>query len=527
MPDDLTQVPLDQPTAESAPVTSEPALGVRAAGSRLRGLGRQSWLIVWLLVAIAGVGMLVSTPPSAGPDEPDHEVTAWYLSGHGLRPGSIEWFSVPASLLVDPCFKHESDVTASCMPSRSTAQVMVSTSRVLPYPPPYYWVVGVGQRLAASLVGIEYADVGGRLASFILNFGALLLLSVYMRRRNPWWGTFLLLVSTPTAVFMGIVVNPNGWEITCGLVMAAVLSEAVWSRQSLGSHAWPKTTALMLVVASGALCLSRPLGFIWASGLTLSAIALAPSINRRLLMRVACSVAPGIVLGMLWTLTYPSLTPNGAASSPPPAIFALWFAISLAMLPARIEQMFGVLGWLDTPLPMLFMATYIVAWGALLIRLPSIRKAAVLCGVLGIVILPGAIEASGGASLPLWWQGRYTLPFALGFVLLLLLRSGQVIPRTISIVSGISLLSLGLMVWTNAVRYDFGLGALGVPASLGPQGISPVRLLLSVAIGALLLLAGGYLLVQAWRMERDLRPRLESELLSTPASLPSGGSADA
>jgi Predicted membrane protein (DUF2142) len=276
MPDELTRVPLDRPTAEPASATSEPALGMRAPGSRLRRLGRPSGLIGWLLVVIAGLGMLVSTPPSAGPDEPSHEVTAWYLSGHGLRPGSIEWFSVPASLLVDPYFSHEPTVTASCMPPRSSAQVMVSTSMVLNYAPPYYWVVGVGERLATSLIGGEYADIDGRLASFILNFGALLLLSLHMRRRNHLWGTFLLLISTPLAVFMGIVVNPSGWEITCGIVLAAALSEAVGSRQSLGSEKWPKSTTWILVVASVALCLARPLQFIWASGLTLSAIALAP-----------------------------------------------------------------------------------------------------------------------------------------------------------------------------------------------------------------------------------------------------------
>jgi hypothetical protein len=409
--------------------------------------------------------------------------------------------------------------------------VIVSTSRVLSYAPPYYWFVGIGERLAAALVGIEYADVGGQLASFVLNFGALLLLSLYMRRRNQWWGTFLLLVSTPMAVFMGVVVNPSGWEITCGLMMAAVLSEAVWSRKSLGSDAWPRTTTLILVVASVALSLARPLGCVWAAGLTISAIALAPSMNRRLLLRIACAVAPGIALGILWALTYPTLgvgSLNGAVYGPPSVIgYLFWFALSLAMLPARIEQMFGVLGWLDTPPPILFMATYIVAWGALLIRLPSIRRAATMCGIFGIVILPGVIEASGAATWPAWWQGRYTLPFALGFGLLLLLRSGHLIPRTISIVSGISLLSLGLMVWVNAIRYGFGLNTFSLPASLGNPGISSVRLLLSVAIGALLLLASGYLLVQAWRMERDLRPRLEPQTLSTPASLPSGDSANA
>jgi hypothetical protein len=178
--------------------------------------------------------------------------------------------------------------------------------------------------------------------------------------------------------------------------------------------------------------------------------------------------------------------------------------------------MLGVLGWLDTPPPVLLFLINVVAWGALLIRLPSIRKAAKMCGIFGIVILPSAIETSGWGSWPGWWQGRYTLPFALGFGLLLLLRSGHLIPRTISIVSGISLLSLGLMVWVNAVRYDFGLNALDLPASLGNPGISSVQLGISATLGLLLLVVGGYLLVQAWRTRQDLGLGLEPETLSTP-----------
>jgi hypothetical protein len=527
MPDDLAVVPLDAPAVELAPAASKPARGTPTPGSSLRDRGRPSGLIGWLLVAIAGLGMFISTPPSAGSDEPVQELTAWYLSGHGLPPSSIDSFSVPVSFSVDGCFK-TSTINASCSPPRSTDQVLVSSSRVLAYPPPYYWVVGTGERLAAALVGVEYADIGGRLASFILNFGALLLLSVYMRRRNLWWGTFLLIVSTPMAVFMGIVVNPNGWEITSGIVMAAILSEAAWSRQSLGSDAWPKSTTLILVVASIALSLARPLGFVWAAGLTVSAFALAPSMNRRLLMRVACTVAPGIVLGLLWTLGHHALITQAGTETSPTTVSSLitWFALSLAYLPLHLWQMFGVLG--STPAPVLLFFLNVLAWGALLIRLPAIRKTAAMCGVFGIVILPSVIETAGWASWPAWWQGRYTLPFALGFGLLLLLRSGQLIPRAISIVSGISLLSLGLMVWINAVRYEFGVNILGVPGSLGQLGISPVRLWLSVAVGAVLLLVSGYLLVQAWKMRRDLGPRLEPETLSTPpAALPSVGRADA
>ena len=516
MPADLAQVPQDRATLEPGPAISEsarstdPPLGRYRAGSGLSGL------LGWLLVAIAGVGMLISTPPSAGPDEPVQEVTAWYLSGHGLIPGSTQWFSVPMSFSIQhPCFAEKADVTASCVPPASTAQAIVSTASVLNYPPPYYWVVGIGERLAA-IAGIEYADVGGRLGSFVLNLGALLLLSLYMRRRNPLWGTFLLLVSTPMAVFLGIVVNPSGWEITCGVVMAAVLSLVVWDRQSSGFDASPKTSLAILALASMALSLARPIGFFWASGLTVSAIALAPVVNRRLLLRVACSVAPGILMGMLWYLTHPSgssaLAPASTGGVPN---LDTSFAASLVYFPLRLFQMFGVLGWLDTPMPGLLLLGNLVAWGVLLRRMPSIGWTAMLCGILGIVILPSVIEATVSGGWPFWWQGRYTMPFAVGFVLLLLLRSGHLIPRTISIVSGISVLSLGLMVWVNAVRYDFGLSDFGLPLSLGQQGISPVRLWLSVAVGAMLLLFSGYLLVQAWRMGQDVRPSLEPETLST------------
>jgi hypothetical protein len=514
-PDDLTPPVRVEATAEPAPGTSEASGATRSPAGRRRGLGRPSALVGWLLLAIAGFGMFISTPQGAGSDEPAHELTAWYLSAHGLPPMSDGAFSVPVSFTYDPCFNN-STINAGCAAPRSTDMVLVPNSRVLPYPPPYYWVVGAGQRLAASLVGVEYADIGGRLSSFILNFGALFLLSIYMRRRNQVWGTILLIVATPMAAFMWSVVNPNGWEITSGIVMAAILAEAVWSRQSRESAVWPRSLTALLVGASIALSLARPLGFVWAAGLTLSAFTLAPSINRRLLVRVACAVAPGIILGLLWTLSHHALGAVPGTEPSPITVGNLitWFAFSLALLPLHLWQMFGVLGFMPAPLP-LFVLNVLV-WGALLRRLPAIGKAATTCAVLGIVVLPSVIEAAGWAFGPVWWQGRYTLPFALGFALLWLLRSGQLIPRAISAVSGICLASMGLMVWVNAFRYNFGVDLFGVPVSLDQQGLSPVRLWLSMGVGALLLLASIYLLVQAKRMVPDLRPGIEPETHSTP-----------
>jgi hypothetical protein len=467
-------------------------------------------LIAWLLVAIAAVGFLASTPPSAGPDESFQQANAWYLSEHVLPPDGAPVYSVPASLLVSPCYIDPARSSAACMPPHS--REMGSFALTLNYPPPYFWVVGAGERLAA-LFGLEYADVGGRLASLLLNLGTLLLLSIYMRRRNQLWGTFLLLISTPMAVFFDVVVNPSGWEITCGIAMAAILSQTAWDRRSLGSVAWSKSDVAILALTSIGLCTARPLGFLWAAGLTVSAIALAPSIHRGALLRTVCAVSPGIAVGILWYFTHPY---GVAAPSTVPGLVKA-FADTFMYFPNYILHMFGVLGWLDTPMPGMLLVLNIAAWAVLLTRLPSIRKAAIATGVIGIVAVPCAISATVWSAWPLWWQGRYELPFALGFVLLLLLRSGRFIPRTISTVSGISLLSLGIMVWVNEVRYGFGLDGFGLPVQLGTPGISPVRLAISAVLGALLVLVSVYILVRAWRSKPDFAPGPEPDQLLTPS----------
>jgi hypothetical protein len=510
MSDDLANVQLDESAAEPAPATPGAASDTRVLGSQGRGRGGLPALVGWLLVAIAAFGFLVSTARTAGPDEVIQQTTAWYLSGHGLQPDGTPEFSVPASLLDGPCYAHDQSKSAGCMPARS--QGMSTDTEVLNYAPPYFWVVGAGQRLAA-LVGLEYAADGGRIASVLLNLGVLLLLSFYMRRRNSLWGSFLLLVSTPTAVFFGVVVNPSGWEITCGIAMAAILAEAAWGRESFGSGAWRKSAIAILALTSIGLCTARPLGFVWAAGLTISAIALAPSMNMRGLLRILGTVSPGIAVGVLWYVTHP----YGVAAPSTFTGLVKAFADTFMYFPEYIRHMFGVLGLLDEPIPGPLLILSIAAWAVLLTRLPSIRKTAIVIGFVGIVVVPCAISASVWAAWPLWWQGRYELPFALGFVLLLLLRSGRFIPRTVSTVSAISLLSLGIMVWVNEVRYGFGLDSFGLPATLGTPGISPLRLGISAVIGALLVLVSGYLLISAWRSKPDFALANEPEGSLTPS----------
>src|SRR5664279_400645 len=150
MSDDLAVPQLDEPAVEPAPATSGPARVTHVLGSQGRDRGGLPALAGWLLVAIAAVGFLASTPPSAGSDEPVHQATAWYLSGHVLLPDRTAEFSVPAQLLVGlvrgPCYATNQAESAGCMPARNREMGSFPYGDTLHrYPPPYYWVVGAGE----------------------------------------------------------------------------------------------------------------------------------------------------------------------------------------------------------------------------------------------------------------------------------------------------------------------------------------------------------------------------------------------
>jgi Predicted membrane protein (DUF2142) len=473
------------------------------------------WM-AWLLVLVASLGIFVGSPPSAGPDEPAHETTAWYMTSHILPPRGHVDFEAPAIMWrTTPCYAFNPAKTAACFGARSSYagfKVVHDPYSPTSYPPVYYWVVGLGERIAVKVVGPQWADIGGRVASIILNMGVLLAVCLYMRRRHPLWGSFLLMLVTPMTAFLYGVVNPNGWEITCGIALGAALAEAAWARRAEGPL--PRSAIAFLMLASIGLCLARPLGFIWALGLTISALVIAPAIPRRSrLLSIGMAVAPGIILGLLWFLFFPTTSPGITSKAVPvtPGAVVTWFTDSLLLLHTHLFQMWGDLGWLDTPAPMLLFVVWIAAWGVLLARMPSLRKAALACGVFGIFILPGLVEATGWGSWPHWWQGRYSLPFACGFILMLLLRSGARLERLVAIVSGVALLSVGAAVWTNTIRYAYGLDAYGLPARFDHPALGTGRLVAAMLCGLLVFGFGCYMLIGAYRMKPDACATVEAQ----------------
>jgi len=91
---------------------------------------------------------------------------------------------------------------------------------------------------------------------------------------------------------------------------------------------------------------------------------------------------------------------------------------SLARTDDRLHQMVGWFGWLDTPVP----AGVLLVWAAALavvvtlgLRRPSWWRAVLLALlVVACVLVPVALEALSANQVGFYWQGRYTLPIAVG-----------------------------------------------------------------------------------------------------------------
>jgi hypothetical protein len=447
-----------------------------------------------MFVAIAGAtGVSLLTNPLMGaPDEPEHTVKAVAVAHGDLtshyerveQPG-IFGSSLPRTELEVPsgyrklrpmwvCWVPSLRVPASCAPPLvkrpGTARVATAAGS---YPPLYYGVTGLPSRV----LGPRRAVYAMRLLSGAV-FAALLATATMAARRatrRPVILAGVALAITPTVVFLGGAINPNGVEIAAAIALWCGLLELLSDTQRRPD----RRMALRLAVPAVILLAMRPLSpalLVAIVGVVVVTLAEPAELRVRWQSR-PLRVATGVVgVGFLAAVGYLVMSRAVSAVGTYAVLEQRSAGDVLQVAPQRIgdslDQMVGVLGWVGSG------AMYLPRWafrawvGAILLLVGgavALGRTRARVGV--IVVTAGALAfpvVSQLLSRGTGWQGRYGLPLAVGIPIVagwVVDRSGKVPARAATAVT-IALVSLTVVVQVVVHQRYMTRVVLGLPNGL-------------------------------------------------------------
>jgi len=240
--------------------------------------------------------------------------------------------------------------------------------------------------------------------------------------RPSWLGpSGMAFALTPTTLFLTGSVNPNGFEICAGIAAWSSVAALVHRAE----HKIESRLVVRAAVAMIALALTRALSVLWLVLIVATALALAtPTAYRRLagspVVRrwalavigvTTVAVAYVVVAGPLEHLT-------GHGPLPGPVGTLTIVRRSLGNSYDVYRQMIGVFGWLDTSSPAV---TYLL-WTAglallvgLCVAFASRRQAFIVIALAVLAIaVPVGLDTARARQVGIGWEGRWSLPFAVG-----------------------------------------------------------------------------------------------------------------
>jgi hypothetical protein len=402
---------------------------------------RRSQRRVWLVSFVSYLALIsawvLATPISASPDEPEHvhraaAVVRGELLGYRTDPASRLFVTAPQGL-VSPsksrlCFAFKPQVTADCAePLQGGSELVRARSEAGLYNPVYYAFVGLPSLPFPNETGIYLMRLlSGALCAGLLA-SALASAVAWRRSRLPVLG--MLACVTPMVLFVLATVNPSAPEI------AAAVS--VWA-SGLVLAVTPVGTALTPVLlrrvglAASVFVVTRQLSPLWLA--LMAAVLLLVAGRRRIRALVArrdtlvwaLIVFLASCFAVAWIVLAGSL--GGDPGDKPERTLEDGIKRSILLTPARVTQMVGVLGWLDTRLPWFTYVAFAGVVGVVVVlglAASTRRGQLAVLSVLGMTVLvPILIEGSQASRVGFIWQGRYTLPLAVGLPLAAALAAG-------------------------------------------------------------------------------------------------------
>lgn len=437
---------------------------------------RYFFLLVWVaLSGIAGTWAL-SMPLYSGPDEPAHVIeAAGVVRGDALGPqvdqeppfSVVTVVEAPRYLAnateLPGCFAFQPAVPASCEPAMATGDAGVElTTTAGHYPPLYYALVGTptlvldGARAVYAMRALSVL-VGG----FVLAVGMVMLRRTSMRRYAVPGGMVAL---TPMAFFLLGIINPSGLEVALGFTAWAALLPVALDPRPEGVRGRLVVGALSL----GLLVNVRASSPVWAIGILLVVVALMTRQRWSLVLRDRAWIAPvaigtvGAAAAGAWLLVAdPTRSLGGVPVPDYVSNPGLVVRETSARTSGYLREMIGRFGWLDTSPSFFTLAVWSMLVGFLVLlalALGSARHRLVLLALTtAVIVLPLLLQIPTAAKVGLAWQGRYTLPLAVGVVLLAALVVGAAIERHAIDLPGFGGAVLGAVLVASVVAFYWGL----------------------------------------------------------------------
>jgi hypothetical protein len=418
----------------------EPRVTTRASTllTSLRSSPRGQFAVTFVLVAALTGLWGLATPLFANADEPAHVVRAASIARGELVGKTPRFKALKGYTFVRlpgiynsaghklDCFARKPNRDASCHRFTGSEtrerEVITEAGR---HPPAYYAVVGVVSRVWPSAAGAVYLM---RVATVLITalFVAIAVRAL-LRAAAPRVALVGLAVAlTPMVLAFGGAVNPTALETAAaiatwaiGLVLVSELRQGKEPDRGL---------VIQLGIAASALVLARQISMFW---LALTALILAGLLGRDALRRLyrltMARIWGAIVVVCAGAQIAWIVLADGLDLSVPLGFEAHFSNYEIAReTVGRVSgfyfEMLGNLGWLDTTLPTLTYLLLTVALGALVLLAVAvgIRRyaAAMLVAIVITVVTPILLEAWQAREYGFYWQGRYTLPFAVGVPLL-------------------------------------------------------------------------------------------------------------
>ena len=365
----------------------------------------------------------------APPDEHTHVIRATSvlrgeILGRETTTAAVTEVKAPAlyGLLGErvTCFAFKPEVTPGCMGAFDGPHRFVPThTYVGRYDPVYYGMVGIPSRLGTGAAGV-YAM---RMVSAGIS-AALVTLAVLAALRAARPSLALVGVAfalTPMVLFLGGSVNPNGMEITAAICL--------WSAGLLALDTRTRQTPLIVfaTIGAAAMVVARGLSPFWlACILALMAVAAVRRPRRTLLGDRRMVVAGAVIVATAVAAVAWLGLANGLAVLP----IGEKVGGPYPGLPSRYPgsrpastggDEIGRSQYFDANMPFLPTPRLVFGVGALVILavVAGARRAwmaVVVC--LGFNRLSPLVELPSVRSTGLIWQGRYTLPLAVGIPIL-------------------------------------------------------------------------------------------------------------